>query len=66
VPQRKDVFSQELRSAAWQTLPSTYVVCERDNAVPPALQEVMAGRAGTVSRIEPHRFEPLALPLAPG
>jgi pimeloyl-ACP methyl ester carboxylesterase len=52
VPQRKDVFSQELRSAAWQTLPSTYVVCERDNAVPPALQEVMAGRAGTVSRID--------------
>jgi pimeloyl-ACP methyl ester carboxylesterase len=52
VPQRKDVFSQELRSAAWQALPSTYVVCERDNAVPPALQELMAGHAGTVSRID--------------
>jgi len=52
VPHRKDVFSQELRSAAWQTVPSTYVVCERDNAIPPALQELMAARAGTVSRID--------------
>lgn len=52
VPQRRDVFSQELRSAAWRTVPSTYVVCERDNAIPPALQERMAARAGTVSRID--------------
>ena len=52
VPHRKDVFSQELRSAAWRTVPSTYVVCERDNAIPPALQELMAARAGTVSRID--------------
>lgn len=52
VPHRKDVFSQELRSAAWRTVPSTYVVCERDNAIPPSLQELMAARAGTVSRID--------------
>lgn len=52
VPQRRDVFAQEIRAAAWQTVPSTYVVCERDNAIPPALQERMAERAGTVSRID--------------
>src|SRR5664279_4580702 len=52
VPHRKDVFSQELRSAAWRTVPSTYVVCERDNAIPPSLQDLMAARAGTVSRID--------------
>jgi pimeloyl-ACP methyl ester carboxylesterase len=52
VPQRRDVFTQSIRAAAWQTVPSTYVVCERDNAVPPALQERMAERAGTVSRID--------------
>jgi pimeloyl-ACP methyl ester carboxylesterase len=52
VPQRKDAFRQELRSAAWRTVPSTYVVCARDNAVPPALQELMAARAGTISRID--------------
>jgi pimeloyl-ACP methyl ester carboxylesterase len=52
VPQRRDVFVQELRAAAWQTVPSTYVICERDNAVPSALQERMSGRAGAVSRLD--------------
>ena len=42
VPQRKDAFTQELRAAAWERVPSTYVVCERDNAIPPAVQERMA------------------------
>jgi pimeloyl-ACP methyl ester carboxylesterase len=52
VPHRKDVFAQELRATAWRRVPSTYVVCERDNAIPPALQELMAQRAGTVSRMD--------------
>jgi pimeloyl-ACP methyl ester carboxylesterase len=52
VPHRKDVFSQQLRAAAWQTVPSTYVICERDNAIPPAVQERMAEHAGTVSHID--------------
>jgi pimeloyl-ACP methyl ester carboxylesterase len=52
VPQRKDVFSQQIRAAAWQRVPSTYVVCERDNAVPPAVQERMAENAGTISRLD--------------
>jgi pimeloyl-ACP methyl ester carboxylesterase len=52
VPQRKDVFTQELRAAAWERVPSTYVVCERDNAIPPAAQEHMSSHAGTVSRID--------------
>jgi pimeloyl-ACP methyl ester carboxylesterase len=52
VPHRKDVFSQELRAAAWQSVPSTYVICEQDNAIPPAAQEHMSGHAGTVSRLD--------------
>jgi pimeloyl-ACP methyl ester carboxylesterase len=52
VPQRKDVFSQELRAAAWERVPSTYVICERDNAIAPAAQERMSAHAGTVSRID--------------
>ncbi|HEY3613217.1 MAG TPA: alpha/beta fold hydrolase, partial [Gaiellales bacterium] len=51
-PQRKDAFRQELRAAAWQSVPSTYVVCMRDNALPPAAQERMSERAGTVSHID--------------
>jgi pimeloyl-ACP methyl ester carboxylesterase len=52
VPQRKDSFCQELRAAAWQRVPSTYVVCGRDNAVPPEAQARMSARAGTVSHID--------------
>ena len=52
LPNRKDAFRQELRAAAWQRVPSTYVVCERDNAVPPPVQERMSERAGTVSHID--------------
>ncbi|MGZ8476233.1 MAG: alpha/beta hydrolase [Candidatus Limnocylindria bacterium] len=38
-------------AAAWQTLPSTYVICEEDRAVPPPVQEAMSARAGTVRRV---------------
>ena len=60
-PAQATCSRQELRAAAWQTVPSTYVVCERDNAIPPALQERMAQRAGTVSRIDAgHSAVPVA------
>jgi pimeloyl-ACP methyl ester carboxylesterase len=52
VPQRKDAFRQETRAAAWQSVPSTYVICGRDNAIPPEVQERMATRAGTISHID--------------
>ena len=38
-------------SAAWKAVPSTYVVCTEDRAVPPPAQEAMSGRAGTVHRL---------------
>ena len=38
-------------AAAWKTVPSTYVVCDRDRAVPPPAQEAMSARAGTVHRL---------------
>ncbi|HZP30097.1 MAG TPA: alpha/beta hydrolase, partial [Acidimicrobiia bacterium] len=33
---------------AWRTIPSTYVVCTNDAALPPAAQRMMAKRADTV------------------
>ena len=33
---------------AWTVIPSTYVVCTRDNAISPATQRFMAARAGQV------------------
>jgi len=38
-------------AAAWQSVPSTYLICEEDRAVPPATQEAMSARAGTVHRV---------------
>lgn len=44
-------FGQRLTRAAWRTIPSTYIVCEQDRAVPVEAQEAMAGRAGRVLRL---------------
>ncbi|MFW3169976.1 alpha/beta hydrolase [Geodermatophilus sp. CPCC 206100] len=42
---------QPLTNAAWRAVPSTYVVCEQDQAIPPFAQEAMAQRAGKVLRL---------------
>ncbi|GAA0401869.1 alpha/beta hydrolase [Microbispora corallina] len=43
--------SQVQTQAAWSSIPSTYVVCEADNALPPFAQELFAKRAGRVVRM---------------
>jgi pimeloyl-ACP methyl ester carboxylesterase len=45
-------FVQPVRSVAWREVPSTYVICDRDNAIPVPAQEQMAARAGTTHRLE--------------
>ena len=50
-----------LRGLAART-PSTYVICERDNAIPPAAQERMSGAR---RHRQPARLRPCAVPLAP-
>jgi pimeloyl-ACP methyl ester carboxylesterase len=50
-PQSYSVASDQLTGAAWKTVPSTYVVCENDNAIPVFAQEAMAQRAGHVERL---------------
>jgi pimeloyl-ACP methyl ester carboxylesterase len=44
-------LGQPLVRAAWRTIPSTYIVCERDAAIPVWVQEAMAERAGRVLRM---------------
>ncbi|WJY54059.1 alpha/beta hydrolase [Streptomyces chengbuensis] len=51
VPQSRRSFSDRLTRAAWRGVPSTYVVCEDDQALPARNQEAMAARSGTVHRI---------------
>jgi pimeloyl-ACP methyl ester carboxylesterase len=43
---------QPVTEAAWKTIPSTYVVCDRDNAIPPAGQEFFASRVQRVHHLD--------------
>ncbi|BCI52179.1 hypothetical protein NIIDNTM18_14570 [Mycolicibacterium litorale] len=42
---------QVLTEAAWKTVPSTYIICEEDRALPPAVQERFARHADEVHRM---------------
>ena len=39
-------------AVGWRDVPATYVICERDHAIPVAAQEAMAARAGTTQRLD--------------
>ena len=51
-PQTIASFVQPVKSVAWRDVPSTYVICDRDNAIPVPAQEAMAARAGTTHRLD--------------
>jgi hypothetical protein len=50
-PQHGAVFRQPLERAGWHDVDTTYVVCDEDRAIAPALQERMAARTGTVHHL---------------
>ena len=56
---------QKLTEVAWKTVPSTYIICESDKAIPPSLQELFARRAERVHRLStshsPFVSQPAAL-----
>jgi pimeloyl-ACP methyl ester carboxylesterase len=45
-------FVQPVKSVAWRDVPSTYLICDRDNAIPVPAQEAMAARADTMQRLQ--------------
>ncbi|RAY15577.1 alpha/beta hydrolase [Actinomadura craniellae] len=45
-------LSQPLTKVAWKSIPSTYVVCEKDAAIPVPAQEAMSGRSERVLRMD--------------
>jgi hypothetical protein len=55
---------QELTETAWETIPSTYVICEADNAIPVATQELIAARADDVQRLSTSHSPFLSQPAA--
>ena len=46
------VLEQSVQSAAWQHIPSTYLVCIADQGTPADRQRGFAGRAGTVVEVD--------------
>jgi pimeloyl-ACP methyl ester carboxylesterase len=48
--------------AAWHAIPSTYVICTEDNAIPPFAQEAMAQRAKRVLRLNSSHSPFLSMP----
>jgi pimeloyl-ACP methyl ester carboxylesterase len=57
-------FEQRLTEVAWRTIPSTYIICEADNAIPVAAQEQMARRADDVHRLTASHSPFLSQPAA--
>jgi pimeloyl-ACP methyl ester carboxylesterase len=55
---------QPLTEIAWKTIPSTYIICEADNAVPVVAQQLMAQRADHVERINTSHAPFLSQPAA--
>jgi pimeloyl-ACP methyl ester carboxylesterase len=46
------VIGQPVSAAAWQEVPSTYVVCAEDRGTPPRLQREFARKAGAVVELD--------------
>jgi pimeloyl-ACP methyl ester carboxylesterase len=57
-------MQQQLTETAWKTIPSTYVICEVDNAIPVAVQRLMAKRANDVQRLSASHSPFLSQPAA--
>ncbi len=51
-PQRAATFKQPLTRANWRSVPSTYITCLQDRAVPPAAQDQQAERCSEVVSID--------------
>jgi pimeloyl-ACP methyl ester carboxylesterase len=58
------VLAQGVRSAAWQHVPSTYLVCGQDRGTPVERQREFAGRADSVVELDAGHHPFLSQPTA--
>jgi pimeloyl-ACP methyl ester carboxylesterase len=58
------VLEQPVQSAAWQHVPSTYLVCAEDQGTPAELQREFAGRADSVVELDAGHHPFLSQPAA--
>ncbi|MCW8383842.1 alpha/beta hydrolase [Streptomyces justiciae] len=62
LPQSALSFAEPVSRAAWQTLPSSYVICDDDQSLPPAYQEPFAQRTGATYRLPSGHTPLLSMP----
>jgi pimeloyl-ACP methyl ester carboxylesterase len=62
--QNLQVTGQPVGAAAWQQVPTTYLVCARDRGTPARLQREFAGRAGNVVELDSGHHPFLSQPAA--
>ncbi|MEV0185790.1 alpha/beta fold hydrolase [Streptomyces sp. NPDC050625] len=62
VPQSVRSFSERVTQAGWRTIPSTYIICEQDKALPSEEQEKLAARASAVHRLQSSHSPFLSMP----
>jgi pimeloyl-ACP methyl ester carboxylesterase len=62
--QSVQMTGQPVGAAAWQQVPSTYLVCTQDRGTPPQLQREFARRAGSVVELDAGHHPFLSQPAA--
>ncbi|GAA2244438.1 hypothetical protein GCM10010145_09110 [Streptomyces ruber] len=62
--QSLQVTGQPVQAAAWQQVPSTYLICAQDRGTPPRLQREFARRAGNVVELDAGHHPFLSQPAA--
>lgn len=61
-PQSISSFEQPVRAVGWRDVPTTYVICDQDAAIPVFAQEQMSQRAGDLRRLDADHSPFLMLP----
>ncbi|MER6997745.1 alpha/beta fold hydrolase [Streptomyces sp. NPDC000410] len=61
-PQSVRSFTERVTTAGWRTIPSSYVVCDRDQALEPSRQRELATRADSVHRLPSSHSPFLSMP----
>ncbi|MFE9627684.1 alpha/beta fold hydrolase [Streptomyces sp. NPDC006527] len=62
VPQSTKAFTDAVTVAGWHSIPSTYIICEQDQALPAQLQRKLAVRADDVHSMESGHSPFLSMP----
>jgi len=56
-------FNQPITQVGWREIPSAYIICELDNAIPLFAQEAMSGRASEAVRMKTDHSPFLSTPV---